>query len=125
MLRGTASRYRTTKIEGRARKLAVNRHTAAKTDSSADIPSPERDRAKDAPALVIIDNGKRLETSGEEGLGMGLRNMQYRADAIQAVLTIESKANRRTRIRCTIPSGRAKRSRPARSAPAKIIAATI
>jgi PAS domain S-box-containing protein len=69
-----------------------------------------------APALVISDNGRGFDPAGEKGAGMGLRNMQYRADAIHAVLTVESKPNRGTDIRCTIPSRRAKRSRPARSA---------
>lgn len=62
------------------------------------------------PVLVISDNGKgfgkKLKTKG-----MGLRNMQFRANAIGAELNVEGRKGGRTRVSCRMPLPR-KRGSP-------------
>jgi len=54
------------------------------------------------PVLEIADDGKgigqKLKTEG-----MGLRNMQYRADVIVGELTLEAREGGGTCVRCTLP----------------------
>jgi len=54
------------------------------------------------PVLEIADDGKgigqKLKTEG-----MGLRNMQYRADVIGGELTLEARKGGGTCVRCTLP----------------------
>lgn len=54
------------------------------------------------PLMVISDNGKGF---GEnlKTRGMGLRNMQFRANAIGAELTVEGREGGGTRVLCRMP----------------------
>ena len=59
------------------------------------------------PILEIKDNGKgigqKLKTEG-----MGLRNMQYRANVIGGDLTVEARKGGGTCVRCTLPLRKSK-----------------
>jgi len=53
--------------------------------------------------LIIEDGGTGFERNASSS-GMGLRNMEYRANLIGAELTIESRKGRGTRIVCKLPN---------------------
>ncbi len=55
--------------------------------------------------LQIQDDGTGLSPRAEDGKGMGLRIMQYRAELIGSVLSVESSVGRGTTVVCTIPNG--------------------
>jgi len=50
--------------------------------------------------LLVEDDGRGLTTEAQEGSGLGMRTMRYRARLILAELTIESTASRGTRVVC-------------------------
>ena len=84
-------------------RIAEEALSNALKHSGADLITIEIDTAGEAHTLVICDNGKGFRTGAERRAGMGLRNMQYRADTICATLTIESTPKGGTCIRCSIP----------------------
>lgn len=55
------------------------------------------------PILEIHNDGKDFDQKAN-GKGMGLRNMQYRANVIGASLAIEPRADGGTCVRCTLPA---------------------
>jgi PAS domain S-box-containing protein len=55
--------------------------------------------------LQIQDDGTGLSPRAENGKGMGLRIMQYRAELIGGVLSVESNVGRGTTVVCSIPNG--------------------
>ncbi len=61
--------------------------------------------------LVIQDDGKGFERDPTAN-GMGLRNINYRAGAIGAELTIGQRKGGGTRIRCRLPGPKAPQSSP-------------
>jgi two-component system sensor kinase FixL len=72
------------------------KHAGAKTITV------ELDVLKGRPVLVIRDDGKGFP-EGLNANGMGLPNMQYRANAMGAELTVERCASGGTQVRCTLP----------------------
>jgi two-component system sensor kinase FixL len=65
------------------------------------------DTIKGATVLVIKDNGKGFARDSVAE-GMGLRNMQYRANVIEATLEIGQRKGGGTQVRCRIPGLRPK-----------------
>ncbi|MDB6155893.1 MAG: hypothetical protein JWL90_4346, partial [Chthoniobacteraceae bacterium] len=56
--------------------------------------------------ISISDNGRGLSSQEENGGGMGLLNLQYRARAIGGKITIESQPGKGATIRCAVSYGR-------------------
>lgn len=61
------------------------------------------DVQRDAITLTIADDGCGYDAQRTDSEGMGLRLMQFRANAIAARLTSESVLGGGTRVRCTCP----------------------
>lgn len=57
--------------------------------------------------LTVSDDGKGFTPQAEPGGGMGLLNLQYRARAIRARLTLDSQPGKGTVMRCLIPLSKA------------------
>ena len=57
--------------------------------------------------LTVSDDGKGFTPQEEPGGGMGLLNLQYRARAIRARLTLDSQPGKGTVMRCIIPLSKA------------------
>jgi signal transduction histidine kinase len=53
--------------------------------------------------LSISDNGRGIPVESLKARGMGLRNMQFRANAIGAQLSVEASPGGGTCVRCTLP----------------------
>lgn len=60
--------------------------------------------------LTVSDDGKGFHPKNEPGGGMGLLNLQYRARAIRARLTMDSQPGQGTVMRCLIPLSKANRN---------------
>jgi signal transduction histidine kinase len=52
--------------------------------------------------LRVADDGVGMRNQGAEAEGQGLRIMRYRADAVRAILSIESPARGGTLVTCTL-----------------------
>lgn len=57
----------------------------------------------EALTLTVEDDGEGYSASSSEGEGIGMRTMRYRADLINAALTIKDPPDGGTRIRCRLP----------------------
>jgi len=60
-------------------------------------------RRRGRVTLTVRDDGKGIRATAREGTGMGLRIMQYRAEAIGGKLEIDSPRGKGTAVTCVLP----------------------
>ena len=57
----------------------------------------------DRLTLMIEDDGVGLAPDGDLSIGMGLRIMRYRANAIGARITVKNRATKGVAVSCSVP----------------------
>lgn len=70
--------------------------------SGASALSIELETSEGAIVLIVADNGSGLDSAARDG-GLGMMNMNYRAQFIGATLAVESQPGRGTRIALSLP----------------------